>query len=694
MSDKNWLKDLKEAIQSPPELRSVFTEVNIGQGFGNTDRSILYPRQLEASKDIVNNFKDDNLLATLEQEEQVLTRYGLENNELTLFFLAQKYGWRTTPLTKQGIGVSWFDHLKIGQALRSGTSGQGYLLLKGDLTGIQEYIYGNISKNTAGGLTKLAKRLRGRSAIVSLLTDFLANIFLKELNLPAWNLLFAGGGHFNLLLSNNEETHKKIATISAEFDREMQRMFAGKLQLVIAHVECGADIEQNAGYYFELLDTAKNKQKYKPFQSDLISQFYHKSDSIIGEAERKKRDDRMEMFGQKFPRAAYIIETQSNKNIQSHKNISKALGCKIGSIFYGLFTSNEQNAVKEIVGDPNFIAAQVYALNSTNFLPQESDWEKNISFGFRFIGKHVPTTKEDERPKNFEEIATPEGDQISMINAMRLDVDDLGCIFSKGLGDNASLASISALSREMHYFFSAYFDALAREKDMYVIYSGGDDAFVVGKWDTTIWFAIELEADFKKFTCNNPNLHFSAGIFMGKPHYPVGKFYSDAGRLQDEAKANSPIKGQVKAFNHALKWSSFGNKISFGKEIAEILKCGDPKDKKRFTMSFIFRLLQIVKTSFYDKDGKDPKGNTIREGGINTKNFARNSANLRYLFARNGFKDKEIEKVQESIQKQLVTNFLSNFDVNKSQDTKKEVRDYLVALNYALFNIRSVKSTK
>jgi CRISPR-associated protein Csm1 len=700
MSDKNWLNDLKAAIKSPPMLRSIFTEVDIGQGHGKMDKAILYPRQLQADKSIVENVQQHGLLELLEAEEGHLNKLGLDEDETTQFFIAQKYGWRVKPVdTTASTGVSWFDHYKTQRALNVEDNPDGYILLKGDLTGIQGYIYGNIKQNTAGGLTKLAKRLRGRSAIVSLLTDFSANIVLRELGLPAWNLLFAGGGHFNVLLPDNAKTRERLKTIIPELDQEMLQMFGDKLQLVIAQVECKPDISTNAGYYFELLDTENSKQKYRPFQSNLAGHFYPEKKTIFNDELRKKKDERMEDFGRIFPAAKYLIEIQSTASIKSKTNVNKALGCKIGGTWYGLFTCIDLDDLDRLLlaNNQNILSIQVYSLNSTDFIPTERKWEKPVSFGFRFIGKFVPTKpdekKEGDRPKNFEEIAASDEDQIEMINALRLDVDDLGCIFSKGLGDAVSLASISALSREMHYFFSAYFDDLARAYEMYVIYSGGDDAFVVGKWNKTIDFVMQLQADFKMFTCNNPNMHFSAGIFMGKPHYPVGRFYRDAGRLQDEAKANSSYKEQVKIFNHALSCASFSDKISFGEQIVTMLKEGDSKNQRKFTMSFAFRLLQLVKTSFYDKDSRDDDGEILRQGGINTKQFARNSSSLRYLFARNGFSKKGIEKAEATIHKQLVTNFLRDFDVKGTYDKKQAVRDYLVALNYALFTIRSKKQT-
>jgi CRISPR-associated protein Csm1 len=245
----------------------------------------------------------------------------------------------------------------------------------------------------------------------------------------------------------------------------------------------------------------------------------------------------------------------------------------------------------------------------------------------------------------------------------------------------------------MQLFFSAYFDALASHNNIYVIYSGGDDAFVVGQWKEVIQFAQELHTAFTQFVCQNSNLHFSAGVFMGKPHYPVGRFFKDAGNLLDEAKNNSS-KNQIDVFNHALSWDSFKSKIKFGTDIAELMEKGEGTDKQKLTVSFTYRLLQMVKSSFYERDtySKDD-GNLHRRASVNMALFARNSANLRYLFARNGYAQKDINDISQRVERELITGFLCDFNVRHKYDKIKNARDYLVALNYALFTIRSNKKT-
>ena len=149
-----------------------------------------------------------------------------------------------------------------------------------------------------------------------------------------------------------------------------------------------------------------------------------------------------------------------------------------------------KDAADELAEITDLESAQVFALNTTDFLPQVDEWKKvtqPLSFGFRFLGKYVPTIdalnpktgRIEKRPQTFEEIANI--DDLEMLGSIRLDVDDLGYVFSHGM-KGATLAQIVTLSRGMHYFFSAHFDELSKEHDIYLIYSGGDDAFAFGQW--------------------------------------------------------------------------------------------------------------------------------------------------------------------------------------------------------------------
>jgi len=88
-------------------------------------------------------------------------------------------------------------------------------------------------------------------------------------------------------------------------------------------------------------------------------------------------------------------------------------------------------------------------------------------------------------PLDFDQLAeSSEG--INRLGILRMDVDSLGRTLREGLVDRANLARIAALSRHLSYFFGGYLSSLLSRDEyaekLQIIYSGGDDVFIVGAW--------------------------------------------------------------------------------------------------------------------------------------------------------------------------------------------------------------------
>lgn len=643
-------------------------------------------------------------------ERERLNELHPDAQEDTYFYLLQKYGWRIGQPDMDDLqDVAFCDALRTERALKKEEGQVGYLLVKGDLSGIQEYIYGNIQQKTAGGLAKLSKRLRGRSILVTLLTDFLANITLRELELPVWNLLFAGGGHFNLLLPDTPEMRIKLDDLDKKLDGEMRRIFGDRLHLILACVKCSeSEIKEQAGQCFERLNTERERIKYQQHRGGLKAHFYS-NELVETEEQKKERDDKETEIGQAFPSQKIVVETVGGV-FKNDKGLHLAT-FRMSSQMYSLFAfESTKDASDELATAKDLESAQVFTLNHTDFLPQSDGWKKiaqPISFGFRFLGKYVPTARYihpksnqiESRPQTFEEITRelPDGAMddidaqkapLEMLGAIRLDVDDLGYIFSHGMG-KATLGQIVTLSREMHYFFSAHFDELAKKHQIYLIYSGGDDAFAVGQWKKLIDFARQLQTDFQTYVFGNKAVHFSAGIFLGDPKYPVGRFSLDTGRLLDDAKDSNYHKNRAHLFHRIIKWDALEKKINFGVGLAEMLKKEGDRDGRKLPMAFAYKLLTLVRTSFYERTEIE-NGRKYKRGSLHTRRFARNVGNMRYLFARNGYDKAKTDQILEGVEKELITDFFRNFDFGKEQS----IHDNLVALNYALYTIRSQKNTE
>lgn len=711
MAELDYESQLRQAVKVAKPLHPIFDRVLLGDRNFNPHRRAQLPvSQLTADGLAKRAFPELSLEGDWAEDEKRLKNLHPDALEETMPYLFQKYGWRIgdPENTDKQQDVAFCDVFRVAQAMKTVAPEDGYLLVKGDFTGIQEYIYHDIQPKRAGGLANLSRRLRARSILVSLLTDFVANIILRELGLPSWHLLFAGGGHFNLLLPGGPMTQGKLKLITESLDKEMHIQFGDRLELIIAPVECSSqDLREKANDCFERVNAEVNRRKYRQHRKDLHDLFYQ-------EVEKGKKDEIT--IGGMFPNQNYLLEIVSKKQLDYREPkydgdytgdlilAEFEIGTKLNHTLLAVKSLNQTEKIL-IKNKGEIQHVHILSLNNTDFLPPGAwfNFDFPVSFGFRFLGRNAPKN-DDDVIKDFEQIAKidqeekKKGDGFLRLGALMLDVDNLGLIFSHGLarGGGTSLAHSLTLSRELNYFFTAHFDTRAKQKEhqVYIVYSGGDDAFAVGKWDKLIRFAKQMHVDFLHFICpesdyRNPDLHFSAGLFMGNPFYPIGRFYRDVKTLQDKAKKRKE-KNSVNVFDHTLGWAGFADKIELGDEFRDVLKKGKTESARKFSMAFAYRIMQLVKNSYYERDTleEDSNGNKLfhRRGGIRMANFARNVANMRYLFARNGFTEKDIVKITGDLEKRLLVSFLTDaFDFDKETDA----RDYLVALNFALLQIRS-----
>ncbi len=154
---------------------------------------------------------------------------------------------------------------------------------------------------------------------------------------------------------------------------------------------------------------------------------------------------------------------------------------------------------------------------------------------------------------------------IERLGVLRADVDNLGAAFITGLqrsnpGNSnfnpyryATLTRYSALSRQLSMFFKKFIVDVCRkqlpegqepfymfrnkdnaERLVHIIYSGGDDIFVVGAWDDLLEFAVDLRKAFKFYT--NGKLSFSGGLGLFTSTYPIRLMADITGSLEDVAK--------------------------------------------------------------------------------------------------------------------------------------------------------------
>jgi CRISPR-associated protein Csm1 len=173
----------------------------------------------------------------------------------TLIFLLKKYTscipsatpWEEDEEHRTLPDIPLFDHLKTTCAIAVCLSRLSDLQIEGilknaqseiekpisrlvrvDISGIQAFIY-RITEPVEGRHKGTAKRLRGRSLYLTILLDVIASWIIKELNLTICNILFSGGGRFDILMPIDESALNKFEELKKIINDYLLKNFYGEL---------------------------------------------------------------------------------------------------------------------------------------------------------------------------------------------------------------------------------------------------------------------------------------------------------------------------------------------------------------------------------------------------------------------------------------------------------------------------------
>ena len=315
---------------------------------------------------------------------------------------------------------------------------------------------------------------------------------------------------------------------------------------------------------------------------------------------------------------------------------------------------------------------------------------QKVSFDFAFVGQVAPL-KKGERDKDkimtFEEMAK-ESEGIHRLGVLRMDVDNLGSIFQKGLTQRATISRVSTLSFSISLFFEGRInqflesDKFKKKKEdihtIYLIYSGGDDLFFVGSWDKIIEAAYVIRKDFGKYTQkkayddNNSEfieygncLGLSAGIALIPEKYPIYKGADIAGDFEEESKdfsrksGDDPSKDAVTLLGNTIGWERFELVQRIKDMLYQDIKEG--KGGKKLPHSILNRLYLIY--NLYEDNRRfleDRAGKTMEEIAEKIKYDKwrwRLVYTLRDFAKEKAFFKEDMEEIQKAIlEKDLIEN--------------------------------------
>lgn len=510
-----------------------------------------------------------------------------------------------------GIALCLYDYLNERDELNNiaiENNDESLLLIGGDLSGIQAFIYDIIGRSAA-------KNLKGRSFYLQLMVDSIVQYLLDGLNLRQANIVYSSGGGFYLLAPNTKFTRETLPILQQKIAAKLRDEQGVKLYLAIdyhpvaQHQLYGADKSNTIGNVWGGLTEKLAAQKKRRFAQTLATidfTYFFEPSEVGGESlgsrdaitsEEFRRDpttgkqekdypigpaDNLEEYNQRVrmptfeqirlgrtlrENIQYVVK--ASKPIKDWEPDERTFGIETDRLFnplqlgqYYYFIGEKQldkfrSLAKEGIND--VLIQRVNSTETANFRLSGS----NQTYGFTFYGGNtIPRDKQGE-PKYFDDLTGPEGLNFRRLGILRMDVDNLGFLFKNGFSTSKrTFSRYSTLSRSLDYFFKGYLNKI-RENDSdfreytFILYAGGDDLFIVGKWDVTLRFAERIQADFAAWTCGSNSLGISGGVAVVPPKFPIAKAADQSADEEKRAKSHSygdREKNSLSLFGTPLAW--------------------------------------------------------------------------------------------------------------------------------------------
>jgi len=543
--------------------------------------------------------------------------------------------------TKETPDISLFDHVKVTAAvgaciseylLNDGRTNfkeillnrekdfrneKAFLMYSSDFSGIQKFIY-NVVPDSA------LKSLCSRSFLLEMLMEHINDEVLSGCGVSRANLIYSGGGHCYILLPNTHAVKEYLKKLGKEVNRWLIKNFGTGLYLASAFAECSANdlmnippVETPFKNIFRELIAKISEKKLNRYSVDEINLLNDAFDKDIRERECKvcgtvgKLDDKENMCSW-CKLFKDIYNTLINDDLiifVTKKQYSHLVNAAFPTVNEEVFLNftNEAAAREELKNNDGII--RVYSKNRSF-----ADIEYSIKL---YMGDYTYSNL-------IEDIAS-EAQGIERIGVCRADVDDLGLAFMSGFERQSNdpkerymydtLSRNAVFSRQMSLFFKYYINEILKgtgisqflitddpqscvAKKVRIVYSGGDDIFLIGAWNDVLEAAVDIERAFSKFTSGTLTLSCGFGIFGTK--YPVYREAYETAVLEAVAKSTAG-KSCISLFtdkeDHTYKWEDFAQRVA-GEKLKKLHNffgfTPDPSLQKRGN-SFLYRLLELLK---------------------------------------------------------------------------------------------------
>ena len=501
--------------------------------------------------------------------------------------------------------ISLYDHLRTTAAIaacirrelsetnvdaqldtRKQTNARVCALIKGDISGIQTFLYQILSSGAA-------RELRGRSFYLQLLTEAIAQWVLREFDLPITNLLLASGGHF-YILAPYSEAREKLDSLRRTISQNLWALHSGDISCILAGISITTgDFETDnfSSKWREVSEKVHQRKQEKWSEmnpQEMFENFFepHGDKNVnygFGELGRHLRE------------ATYLVAFEVPESpIPEEPDWCAAIKA------FGLDIHLCTNTDEKPTAPEQAERAIVYRLGNTDFLTdnvlEKFRWEGlSVSYDFRSLPQVIAHRHDEDAQDTIADYdyLAKASEGVQWFGALRMDVDDLGTVFTEKL-DNVTISRLATLSESLRLFFEGYVPLLCREYNakqeqeiLELIYAGGDDLFLVGGWSALPDIAERIRSEFRHFVTGD-HITLSGGIAIEHNKYPLYQFAAQSGAAEKAAKGLSE-KNAITFLRKPMKWVDFEKARNWHERFLQATRA----EKDPIPHGFLTRLNQI-----------------------------------------------------------------------------------------------------
>ena len=507
--------------------------------------------------------------------------------------------------------VSAFGGAVAGYCMENGLpddfeSKNAFALYTADFSGIQNFIYTIINEDAL-------KTLRAKSFFVEIVMAQLTAEITDMFGLTSANVLYSGGGHCYMLLTNVKDCRDKLQALHANLNHWSMENFGNSLSVVWDIRECSVNdfLNKPDGKYKELFSGLSGQMAKRKFQKYSFKEIIDMND-FCTDTDRTRECKICGASSKKVKKNGDTCEW-----CDTFKRMSKVIADRKQS--FAVLKNNTINSESEEKNKPvpffSYSGEAYFYFGKPDMIEEQIQKENVIRI---FCKNEYPSEYIEKYPSgsiidvcdyirdNMLENLAESSDGIKRLGVLRMDVDNLGSTFISGFAEtDVNIGRTAALSAQLTGFFKNNLTYMLEKKgcNISVLYAGGDDVFLVGSWNDVIDSAVELIKEFKDFT--GGKLSISGGIGIYNHKYPVARFAVETEELEACSKNHKykdgdteKCKDSVTLFyaddtkSQTYSWTEFDEKV-IGEKL-HVIKDFISADNDKGN-SFLYKLLEYLR---------------------------------------------------------------------------------------------------